>query len=97
MDNNEDVKKKGAFFSCGNYGSLCLVCFLSRLILGRINRFEKKRDISKSLEEEWSRSAKLKHQREDEERRFLRCVDVGHLEPPSASTLAFTSSHIFIN
>lgn len=24
MDNNEDVKKKGAFFSCGNYGSLSL-------------------------------------------------------------------------
>ncbi|XP_056269403.1 coiled-coil domain-containing protein 81-like isoform X2 [Pseudoliparis swirei] len=42
------------------------------LISGRINRFEKKRDISKSLEDEWSRSAKLKHQREEEETRFLR-------------------------
>ncbi|TNN74489.1 Coiled-coil domain-containing protein 81 [Liparis tanakae] len=42
------------------------------LISGRINRFEKKRDISKSLEDEWSRSAKLKHQREEEEERFLR-------------------------
>nr|XP_040017591.1 coiled-coil domain-containing protein 81-like isoform X2 [Gasterosteus aculeatus aculeatus] len=37
-----------------------------------INRFEKKRDISKSLEDEWSRNAGLKHQREEEERRFLR-------------------------
>ncbi|XP_074475307.1 coiled-coil domain-containing protein 81-like [Sebastes fasciatus] len=42
------------------------------LILDRINRFEKKQDISKSLEDEWSRSAKLKHHREEEERRFLR-------------------------
>ncbi|XP_054464942.1 coiled-coil domain-containing protein 81-like isoform X2 [Anoplopoma fimbria] len=41
-------------------------------IMDRINRFEKRRDISKSLEDEWSRSAKLKHQREEEERRFLR-------------------------
>ncbi|TKS69654.1 Coiled-coil domain-containing protein 81 [Collichthys lucidus] len=41
-------------------------------ISSRINRFEKRRDISKSLEDEWSRSAKLKHQREEEERRFLR-------------------------
>lgn len=56
---------------------LSLVCFLSRLISGRINRFEKKRDISKSLEDEWSRSAKLKHQREEEETRFLRSVDEG--------------------
>ncbi|KAM8894927.1 coiled-coil domain-containing protein 81-like isoform 2-T2 [Spinachia spinachia] len=38
----------------------------------RINRFEKKRDISKSLKDEWSRNAGLKHQREEEERRFLR-------------------------
>ncbi|XP_062417693.1 coiled-coil domain-containing protein 81-like [Pungitius pungitius] len=38
----------------------------------RINRFEKERDISKSLEAEWSRTAGLKHQREEEERRFLR-------------------------
>ncbi|XP_034418361.1 coiled-coil domain-containing protein 81-like isoform X2 [Cyclopterus lumpus] len=42
------------------------------LITGRINRFEKKRDISRSLEDEWSRSAKLKQQREEEEKRFLR-------------------------
>ncbi|XP_076587231.1 coiled-coil domain-containing protein 81-like isoform X1 [Chaetodon auriga] len=42
------------------------------LILSCINRFEKRRDISKSLADEWSRSAKLKHQREEEERRFLR-------------------------
>ncbi|XP_049906486.1 coiled-coil domain-containing protein 81-like [Epinephelus moara] len=42
------------------------------LILDRINRFEKRRDISKSLEDEWCRSAKLKHQQEEEERRFLR-------------------------
>ncbi|XP_051235052.1 coiled-coil domain-containing protein 81-like isoform X2 [Dicentrarchus labrax] len=41
-------------------------------MLDRINRFEKRRDLSKSLEDEWSRSAKLKHQREEEERRFLR-------------------------
>ncbi|TMS13188.1 Coiled-coil domain-containing protein 81 [Larimichthys crocea] len=41
-------------------------------ISSRINRFEKRRDISKSLEDEWSRSARLKHQREEEERRFLR-------------------------
>ncbi|XP_041790987.1 coiled-coil domain-containing protein 81-like [Chelmon rostratus] len=44
----------------------------TELILSCINRFEKKRDISKSLADEWSRSTKLKHQREDEERRFLR-------------------------
>ncbi|XP_033486227.2 coiled-coil domain-containing protein 81-like [Epinephelus lanceolatus] len=42
------------------------------LIMDRINRFEKRRDISKSLEDEWCRSAKLKHQQEEEERRFLR-------------------------
>ncbi|XP_047435850.1 coiled-coil domain-containing protein 81-like isoform X2 [Mugil cephalus] len=45
------------------------------LILDRINRFEKKRDISKSLEEEWSRSTELKHKREEEERRFMRSAD----------------------
>ncbi|XP_070765490.1 coiled-coil domain-containing protein 81-like [Enoplosus armatus] len=44
----------------------------TELILGRINRFEKRRDIIKSIEDEWSRSVKLKHQREEEERRFLR-------------------------
>uniref|UniRef100_UPI0037E8265A coiled-coil domain-containing protein 81-like n=1 Tax=Semicossyphus pulcher TaxID=241346 RepID=UPI0037E8265A len=42
------------------------------LISGRVNRFEKQRDISKSLEDEWGRCAKLKHQREEDERRFLR-------------------------
>ncbi|XP_051800812.1 coiled-coil domain-containing protein 81 [Acanthochromis polyacanthus] len=42
------------------------------LILDRINRYEKKRDISKSLEDDWIRSAKLKHKREEEERQFLR-------------------------
>ncbi|XP_044048588.1 coiled-coil domain-containing protein 81-like [Siniperca chuatsi] len=44
----------------------------TELILSRINHFEKKRDINKSLEDEWSHSAKLKQQREEEERRFLR-------------------------
>ncbi|XP_071344860.1 coiled-coil domain-containing protein 81-like isoform X2 [Trachinotus anak] len=44
----------------------------TELIMDRINRFEKKRHISRSLEEEWSRSVKLKHQREEEERRLLR-------------------------
>ncbi|KAI9533103.1 hypothetical protein NQZ68_026656 [Dissostichus eleginoides] len=42
------------------------------LILDHMNRFEKRRDISKSLGDEWSRNAKLKHQREEEDRRFLR-------------------------
>ncbi|XP_072236940.1 coiled-coil domain-containing protein 81-like [Leuresthes tenuis] len=42
------------------------------LILDRISRFEKKRDISKSLEDEWSRSVRLKHKREDEEKHFQR-------------------------
>ncbi|KAK2853838.1 hypothetical protein Q5P01_006499 [Channa striata] len=42
------------------------------LMLDHINHYEKKRDIGKSLEDEWSRSMKLKHQREEEERRFLR-------------------------
>ncbi|KAM7014727.1 coiled-coil domain-containing protein 81-like [Tautogolabrus adspersus] len=42
------------------------------LMLGRINRFERQRDMSRSLEDEWSRSVRLKHQREDEEKRFLR-------------------------
>ncbi|XP_039991383.1 coiled-coil domain-containing protein 81-like isoform X5 [Xiphias gladius] len=44
----------------------------TELILDHINHFEKKRDIRKSLEDEWSRSVKLKHQRKEEERRFLR-------------------------
>lgn len=42
------------------------------LILDHINRFEKKQQICKALEDEWSRSVKLKHQREEEEKRFLR-------------------------
>uniref|UniRef100_UPI003AB0DE24 coiled-coil domain-containing protein 81-like n=1 Tax=Centroberyx gerrardi TaxID=166262 RepID=UPI003AB0DE24 len=42
------------------------------LILDRISRFEKKQNMRASLEDTWSRSAGLKHQREDEERRFLR-------------------------
>lgn len=62
--------------------NLFLVFFLSRFTKDHINRFEKKRDISKSLEDEWSRNAGLKHQREEEERRFLRSADVG--SPPSA-------------
>lgn len=69
MDNNEDEE---TLVVC-----LSLVCFMCRLILDRINRFEKRQDVSKSLEDDWSRSVKLKHQREEDERRFLRCVDVG--------------------
>ncbi|CAG5858247.1 unnamed protein product [Menidia menidia] len=42
------------------------------LILDRVSRFEKKRDISKSLEDDWSRSIRLKHKREDEEKKFQR-------------------------
>ncbi|XP_074521751.1 coiled-coil domain-containing protein 81-like [Halichoeres trimaculatus] len=42
------------------------------LILSRINRFEKQRDINKSLEDEWSRCVKLKQEKEEEERCFLR-------------------------
>ncbi|KAM4593555.1 coiled-coil domain-containing protein 81-like [Odontesthes bonariensis] len=42
------------------------------LILDRISRFEKKRDISKSLEDEWGRSVRIKHKREDEEKHFQR-------------------------
>ena len=59
--------------------SLFLVCFPSRLILDRINRFEKRQHLSKSLEDEWSRSVKLKHRREEEEKRFLRFVDIASL------------------
>ncbi|KAM4743684.1 coiled-coil domain-containing protein 81-like [Anableps anableps] len=36
------------------------------------NQFEEKRNIRKSLEDDWNRSVELKHKREDEERRFLR-------------------------
>ncbi|KAM9765992.1 coiled-coil domain-containing protein 81-like isoform 2-T2 [Menidia menidia] len=42
------------------------------LILDRVSRFEKKRDISKLLEDDWSRSIRLKHKREDEEKKFQR-------------------------
>ncbi|XP_028296776.1 coiled-coil domain-containing protein 81-like isoform X2 [Gouania willdenowi] len=41
-------------------------------ILDQINRFEKRRDICKLLEGEWGRSVKLKHKRDEEERRFIR-------------------------
>ncbi|CAB1425340.1 unnamed protein product [Pleuronectes platessa] len=44
----------------------------AELILDRIDRFEKRQHLSKSLEDEWSRSVKLKHRREEEEKRFLR-------------------------
>ncbi|KAF3686601.1 Coiled-coil domain-containing protein 81 [Channa argus] len=42
------------------------------LILDNINHYKKKQDIGKSLGDEWSLGMHLKHQREDEERRFLR-------------------------
>ncbi|KAK7898333.1 hypothetical protein WMY93_019186 [Mugilogobius chulae] len=42
------------------------------LRLDRVNRFEKRKDMSRSLENDWSQSVKLKQQREEEERRFLR-------------------------
>ncbi|XP_034536815.1 coiled-coil domain-containing protein 81-like isoform X2 [Notolabrus celidotus] len=41
-------------------------------ILGRINRSEQQRDVSRSLEDDWSRCVRLKHDREEEEKRFLR-------------------------
>ncbi|KAI3377503.1 hypothetical protein L3Q82_008672 [Scortum barcoo] len=44
----------------------------TELISSCITHFEKTRNISKSLEDEWNCSVKLKHQREEEERRFLR-------------------------
>ncbi|XP_058485867.1 coiled-coil domain-containing protein 81-like [Solea solea] len=49
----------------------------TELILDRMNHSERRRDISKTLEDEWRRSAKIKHQREEEERSFLRSA--GHL------------------
>lgn len=49
------------------------------LILDCAHRLEKKRDVSKSLEDEWSRSVKLKQQREEEERRLHRCLHLLHL------------------
>ncbi|KAM9861160.1 coiled-coil domain-containing protein 81-like [Aulostomus maculatus] len=42
------------------------------LTLGRINHFEKKQDILKTLEKDWNRSVQLKHQHEEEERRYRR-------------------------
>ncbi|XP_014903060.1 coiled-coil domain-containing protein 81 isoform X2 [Poecilia latipinna] len=44
----------------------------TELMRDATNHFEKKRAVRKSLEDDWSRSAELKHKREDEERRFLR-------------------------
>lgn len=46
-----------------------------RLILDHIHRFERKQNVIQSLEDDWSRSVKLKHQRDNEEKRFLRCAD----------------------
>ncbi|KAM4630491.1 coiled-coil domain-containing protein 81-like [Polymixia lowei] len=42
------------------------------LILDRITRFEKTRNLRSSLEDTWRRSSKLKNQRDEEEKRFLR-------------------------
>ncbi|KAM4597216.1 coiled-coil domain-containing protein 81-like [Fundulus diaphanus] len=42
------------------------------LMQDKTSHFEKKHYIRKSLEDEWSQSAELKHRREDEEKRFLR-------------------------
>ncbi|XP_055010955.1 coiled-coil domain-containing protein 81 [Boleophthalmus pectinirostris] len=42
------------------------------LIQDRVNHFEKKQDLSRSLLNDWSQSVKLKQQREEEERCFLR-------------------------
>ncbi|XP_076740175.1 coiled-coil domain-containing protein 81 [Maylandia zebra] len=42
------------------------------LMHDRIKRFEKMQDISKSLEQDWSRSVKHKYQQEEDERRFRR-------------------------
>ncbi|XP_078801241.1 coiled-coil domain-containing protein 81 isoform X2 [Oryzias latipes] len=42
------------------------------LIMDNINHFEKKNSISKSLEDDWRRSIKVKHEREEEERRHRR-------------------------
>ncbi|KAF6732670.1 Coiled-coil domain-containing protein 81 [Oryzias melastigma] len=44
------------------------------LIMDHINHFEKKNSISKSLEDDWRRNMKLKHEREEEERRHRRCA-----------------------
>ncbi|XP_072320721.1 coiled-coil domain-containing protein 81-like [Eucyclogobius newberryi] len=42
------------------------------MILDRVHRFEKRQDMSRSLENDWSQSLKLKQQREEDERRCLR-------------------------
>uniref|UniRef100_A0A3P9LCJ8 Coiled-coil domain containing 81 n=1 Tax=Oryzias latipes TaxID=8090 RepID=A0A3P9LCJ8_ORYLA len=42
------------------------------LIMDNINNFEKKNSICKSLEDNWRRSIKVKHEREEEERRHRR-------------------------
>ncbi|CAI5645072.1 coiled-coil domain-containing protein 81 [Oreochromis niloticus] len=47
------------------------------LMHDRIKRFEKMQVISKSLEEDWSRSVKHKYQQEEDERHFRRSA--GHL------------------
>ncbi|XP_038139131.1 coiled-coil domain-containing protein 81-like isoform X1 [Cyprinodon tularosa] len=44
----------------------------TEMIQDKTNHFERKRNIRKSLEDEWNRSVELKHQREEEERLFLR-------------------------
>lgn len=40
--------------------------------MDNINHFEKKNSISKSLEDDWRHSIKVKHEREEEERRHRR-------------------------
>ncbi|RVE74373.1 hypothetical protein OJAV_G00021150 [Oryzias javanicus] len=46
----------------------------NELIMDHINHFEKKNSISKSLEDDWRRNIKLKHEREEEERLHRRCA-----------------------
>lgn len=58
------------------------------------NHFEKKRNIQKSLEDDWSRSLELKHIRQDEERRFLRYVDESQPKHPEADRIMNLSSTI---
>lgn len=65
--------------SYGTYFLLLVVSFLSRLMHDRIKRFEKMQVISKSLEEDWSRSVKHKYQQEEDERHFRRCAGAGSL------------------
>lgn len=52
---------------------------LNRLIMDHINHFEKKNSISKSLEDDWRRNMKLKHEREEEERRHRRSQNMNVL------------------